>query len=242
MLSHVSLFATPRTVAHQTPLVLKGEYNCIILDRSMEMCVWSWINGLILIPCSMTWTMVLVSVGQGCTEVPGAAMYPGISSLLQKRWGRCEILGILLFFGAYLVAQLVKNLPAMQETWVQSLGWEDSLEKGKVTYFSIQSWRIPWTIQSLGSQRIRRDWVIFTSHSFLKLSVSDHSHWYSMCVWLFLHTLPLVQPSPASSDWTRNGYPSWGRINYRLTTDQENKWERWGQASQSTSRKLDLGL
>ena len=45
-----------------------------------------------------------------------------------------------------LVAQLVKNLPAMQETWVQSLAWEDPLEKGKVTHSSILDWRIPWTV------------------------------------------------------------------------------------------------
>ena len=52
--------------------------------------------------------------------------------------------------GLYLlgtfVAQLVKNLPAMQETWVQSLGWEDPLEKGKATHSSIIAWRIPGTI------------------------------------------------------------------------------------------------
>ena len=46
---------------------------------------------------------------------------------------------------ASLVAQLVKNLPAMQETWVRSLGWEDPLEKGKATHSSILAWRIPWT-------------------------------------------------------------------------------------------------
>ena len=40
---------------------------------------------------------------------------------------------------------MVKNLPAMQETWVQSLGWEDPLEKGKATHSSILAWRIPWT-------------------------------------------------------------------------------------------------
>ena len=45
-----------------------------------------------------------------------------------------------------LVAQLVKNLPAMQETWVRSLGWEDTLEKGKATHSSILAWRIPWTL------------------------------------------------------------------------------------------------
>ena len=44
-----------------------------------------------------------------------------------------------------LVAQTVKNLPAMRETWVQSLGWEDPLEKGTATQPSILAWRIPWT-------------------------------------------------------------------------------------------------
>ena len=53
-----------------------------------------------------------------------------------------------------LMAQLVKNMPAIQETWVQSLGWEDSLEKEKA---SILAWRIPWTIESMGSQRVGHD-------------------------------------------------------------------------------------
>ena len=44
------------------------------------------------------------------------------------------------------VAQLVKNSPAMRETWVQSLGWEDPLEKGKAIHSSILAWRIPWTV------------------------------------------------------------------------------------------------
>ena len=51
------------------------------------------------------------------------------------------------------MAQLVKNLSAMQETWVQSLGWEGPLEKGKATHSSILAWRIPWTIQSMGSKK-----------------------------------------------------------------------------------------
>ena len=45
---------------------------------------------------------------------------------------------------ASLVAQLVRNPPAMWETWVQTLGWEDRLEKGKATHSSIPAWRIPW--------------------------------------------------------------------------------------------------
>ena len=46
----------------------------------------------------------------------------------------------------YIVAQLVKNLPAMRETWVQSLGWEGPLEKGKATQSRVLAWRIPWTV------------------------------------------------------------------------------------------------
>ena len=52
------------------------------------------------------------------------------------------------------MSQLVKNLPAMRETWVRSLGWEDSLEKGKVTHSSILAWRMPWTVQSMGLKRV----------------------------------------------------------------------------------------
>ena len=48
------------------------------------------------------------------------------------------------------MAPLVKNPPAMQETWVRSLGWEDPLEKGKATHSSILAWRIPWTIRPWG--------------------------------------------------------------------------------------------
>ena len=62
--------------------------------------------------------------------------------------------------GAFLVAQMVKNLPAMQETQVRSLGQEDPLEKGMATHFSILAWRIPeetFGLQSMGSQRVGYD-------------------------------------------------------------------------------------
>ena len=52
----------------------------------------------------------------------------------------------LSILGASLVAQMVKNPPAMWETWVQSLGWEDLLEKGMDTHSSVLTWRIPWTV------------------------------------------------------------------------------------------------
>ena len=63
---------------------------------------------------------------------------------------------------ASLVAQMVKNLPAMRETWVQSLDWEDPLEDSMATHSSILAWRIPWTeepggLQTMGSQRVGHD-------------------------------------------------------------------------------------
>ena len=67
-----------------------------------------------------------------------------------------------LFDSTFLVAHMVKNLTAVQETWVQSLGWEDSLEKEIATHSSILAWKIPWTekpgrLQSMGLQRVRQD-------------------------------------------------------------------------------------
>ena len=64
-----------------------------------------------------------------------------------------------IFFYAYSV---VKNPPAVQETWVLSLGWEDPLEEGMATHSSILAWRIPWTeepggLWSIGSQRVGHD-------------------------------------------------------------------------------------
>ena len=61
-----------------------------------------------------------------------------------------------------VIAELVKNLPAVQETWVWSLSWEDPLEEGKPTHSSILTWRIPWTVWSMGSQRVGHNWATFT--------------------------------------------------------------------------------
>ena len=68
---------------------------------------------------------------------------------------------------ASLVAQMVKNLPSVQETRVRSLGQEDALKKGMATHFSILAWEIPWTekpggLQSVGSQRVIHEWSIHT--------------------------------------------------------------------------------
>ena len=69
----------------------------------------------------------------GSIPVLGKSAGEGIGYPFQYSW-------------ASFVAQLVKNPPAMRETWVQSLGWEDPLERGKATHSSILAWRIPWTV------------------------------------------------------------------------------------------------
>ena len=56
-----------------------------------------------------------------------------------------------------LVAQTVKNLPAMWKTWARSLGWEDALEKGIAASSSVLAWRISWTVSSMGSLRVGHD-------------------------------------------------------------------------------------
>ena len=80
----------------------------------------------------------------------------------RKKW-------LVFTLGIYIVlwAQLVKNLPAMRETWVQFLGWEDPLKWGMTTHSSILVWRIPWTeepgrLQSMGSQRVSHNWATFS--------------------------------------------------------------------------------
>ena len=67
-----------------------------------------------------------------------------------------------IYGGTSLVAQMVKRLPAMRETWVRSLGGEDPLEKEMATHSSFLAWKIPWReepgrLQSVGSQRVRHD-------------------------------------------------------------------------------------
>ena len=75
------------------------------------------------------------------------------------------------------MAQMVKNLPAVGETWVRSLGWEDPLEEGMETHSNILAWRIPRTeepdgLQSMGLQRVRHDWVAKNTHIESKSTVT----------------------------------------------------------------------
>ena len=101
-------------------------------------------------------------------SIPGSGRSPGerIGYPLQYSW-------------ASLMAQMVKNPPAMPETWVQFLGWDDPLEKGMETHSSILAWRIPWTedsdkLWSMGSQTIGHDWVAkHSSFSTYRRQVED---------------------------------------------------------------------
>ena len=91
-----------------------------------------------------------------------------------------------------MVAQMLKNPPAMQETWVWSLGLEDPLEKGLATHSSALAWRIPWTeepgrLQSMVSQRVRHDWVTKCGHA--------HTH-----IQLLTVTPVLLSPQPLASN------------------------------------------
>ena len=80
-----------------------------------------------------------------------------------RPWGHKELdVTKQLTFWTSLVAQMVKYLPTMWETWVQSLGREDPVEKEMATYSSILAWKMPWMekpgrLQSMGSQRVRHD-------------------------------------------------------------------------------------
>ena len=92
--------------------------------------------------------------------------------------GNSSFIPHLLLFWSSLVAQMVKNMPAMQETEVGSLGWEDPLEKRIATHSSILDWRILWTeepgrLHSIGSQRVGHNWAINT---FLTFTLSRNTN------------------------------------------------------------------
>ena len=101
---------------------------------------------------------------------------------------------------ASLVAQTVKNPPAVQVTWVRSLGWEDPVEKEMASHSSILAWRTPWTeepggLQSVGSQRVRHD------------RVTEHSAFHCVCAMDTAHLLCPLTPqwalrlSPYIDSW-----------------------------------------
>jgi len=111
-------------------------------------------------------------------------------------------MGVCLLW-ASLVALMVKNPPAMWETWARSLGWDDPLEEGIATHSGILAWRIPWTeepgrLQSMGSQRVR--WL-----SEIHTLQHTHTHTHTHRVALQYCIVPAMQESELvlrMSDWT----------------------------------------
>ena len=101
------------------------------------------------------------------------------------------------------MAQMVKNLPAMQERWVQSLGWDDPLEEEMATYSSIPAWRIPWTeepgrLQCMGSQRVGHDWETNTFTFTIPGACLYRFIISTMWCAVLIGSLPLTKPVSAS--------------------------------------------
>ena len=124
----------------------------------------------------LNWTESSVGKESACNAadpilIPGRGRSAGegIGYPLQYSW-------------ASLVAQVVKNLPAMRETWLRSLGWEDTLEKGKATHFSILACRIPWTVWSMWLWKVGHNWATFVSLPYFLLIPTPHSSSQSICL------------------------------------------------------------
>ena len=98
-----------------------------------------------------------VTANGDCSHEIGRKAMINVDSILKSRGTTLLTKVHIVKAMASLIAQLVKNLLAMQETLVQFLGWEDPLEKGNAMHSSILAWKSPWTIQSMGSQRVRHN-------------------------------------------------------------------------------------
>ena len=135
------------------------------------------------------------------------------------------------FVGLPGCSQTVKNVPAMQETWVQSLGQEDPLEKGMVTHSSILAWRIPWTeksggLQAMGSQRVKDDWA---TNAFTSLLRAMRSY---LLFWMQWRGLPWWRNRwESASQCRRHGFALWFRkphaseqLSPRATTAEPVLW------------------
>ena len=132
-----------------------------------------------------------------------------------------------------LVAQMVKNLPAMQEMWVRSLGWEDSLEKGMAAHSNILPCRIPWIeepggLQSMGSQRVRHNRVTNSQYPSLTLRTSELEK-VAICMFLFTFRWQkalFFWPPPHLLEWPRC-YIQWQKTIGRPLRDSKQQRQSW---------------
>ena len=215
VLSNVQLFATPWTAAHQASLSITSSWslpklmsiesvmpsNYLILcyplllllsifpsirvfSNESALCIrwpkyWSFSFSISpsnehagLISFRMDWLNLLAVQGT-------------LKSLFQHHNSKTSIPQHWTFFGASLVAQTVKRLPTMQETWVPSLGWEDSLEKEMATHSTILAWKIPWTEEPGRGSPWGRKESDTTERLHFQLSLQSNSH---------IQTWPLEKP------------------------------------------------
>ena len=93
---------------------------------------------------------VIIKLFVGSTALKLELLTWGLVLFPSGLWSEQET---VTFLQASLVVQLVKNPPAMRETWIRSLGWEGPLKRGKATHSCILAWRSPWTVLSIGSQK-----------------------------------------------------------------------------------------
>ena len=145
-------------------------WSFLNLGSGVETCcsvTFIELNPLLLVPFSFISSSIWASL---VLLTPGHQSFFKINSLSLCLPSNLKFLPTFSSQWASLVAQTVRNPPAMWTTCVQSLGWEDTLEKGMATRSSILAWRISWTekpggLQSMGSQRVRHNWATFTSLS-----------------------------------------------------------------------------
>ena len=158
-LSHVWLFATPWTAAHQSSLSITN-YRSPPKIMYIESVMPS--NHLILCRPLLLWPSILPSIRVFSNKSALCIRWPKYWSF-SFSWSRSKLTeNKVMLMNNALVAQRIKHLPAMQETWVRFLSWEDPLEKEMAPHSSILAWRIPWTeepsgLQSTGSQRVGHD-------------------------------------------------------------------------------------
>ena len=173
---------------HPTPVLLPGKSHGW---RSLEGCSpWGCWGSDTTEQLPFHFSLSCIGEGNGnplqcsCLGNPrdGGAWWAAVYGVTQS-WTRLKWLSICLIW-ASLVAQRVKHLLTMQETWVRSLGWEDPLEKEMASHSSTLAWKIPWTekpgrLQSMGSQRVGYDWA--TSLYVLFNRIGSHAHCSISC-------------------------------------------------------------
>ena len=159
----------------------------------------------------------------------------------------CIYIYVYIYYWAFLVAQSVKNLPAVQETRVWFLGWEDPLEKEMATYSSILAWQVSWTeepggLQSVGSQRVRHDERLTLTYLLYLLLCNVYVWWASLAAQM-VKNLPAVQETQVRKiPWRREQLPTPvflpGEFHGQKSLD--GSFSPWGHKESDTTEQLTM--